>query len=55
MNLSQIFILIASVCFFILLLLALEVFGSDDGDAWLAGGLTAFALGHLALVDRRIG
>jgi hypothetical protein len=43
------FTAVAVVCFFIALLIALTVVHGGNFDAWLAGGLAAFATAHLPL------
>lgn len=44
---SLLFLVAAIVCFVIALLLVLDVVTGGNQDAWLVGGLLAFALAHL--------
>ncbi len=41
------FLVAAIVCFVVALLLALSVFSGGNEQAWVDGGLLAFALAHL--------
>lgn len=47
LNRSLLFLVAAIICFAILLLLAVNVISGGNEEAWLAGGLLAFALSHL--------
>jgi hypothetical protein len=42
-----IFLVAAIVCFVVALLLALNALSGGNFDAWVVGGLLAFALAHL--------
>ena len=44
---SVVLTIVAVVCFIVALLLALTVIDSGNFDAWVAGGLAAFAAAHL--------
>jgi len=53
MTINQAVIIAATVLFAVAFLIAVEVIGSDDGDAWITGGFTLFAAGHIAIPGRR--